>query len=127
MSKILIKSVDGKIPRDIGKFFSNNQNKTRLIDLTFDYIKRNTVQCLALLKSNVVVLHAIRFLLENKEESVCIRSPSGDTNILVIALGTIIEISRVVFDDDIVGRPVTSSLQNQGFHACNVILMLQTM
>ena len=38
-----------------------------------------------------VVLHAMRFLSENKEESVCIRSPSGDTDILVIALGTIIE------------------------------------
>ena len=55
-SKILIKSVDGKIPRDVGNFFSNNENKTRLIDLTFDYIKRNPVQCLALLKCNVVVL-----------------------------------------------------------------------
>ena len=55
-SKILIKSVDGKIPRDVGNFFSNNENKTRLIDLTFDYIKINPVQCLALLKCNVVVL-----------------------------------------------------------------------
>ena len=45
-----------------------------------------------------VVLHAMRFSSENEEESVCIRSPSGDTNILVIAVGTIIEGSRVVFD-----------------------------
>ena len=100
-----------------------------MIDLPFDYIKRNPVQCLALLKCNVVVLsgdnycdivsssqcqpcdelvsdqeeadtkvvlHVMRFLSENKEESVCIRSPSGD--ILVIALGRIIERSRVVFD-----------------------------
>ena len=45
-----------------------------------------------------VVLHAMRFLSENKEESVCIRSPSRDIDILVIALGMIIERSRVVFD-----------------------------
>ena len=131
-SKILIKSVDGKIPRDVGNFFSNNENKIRLIDLTFDYIKRNPVQCLALLICNVVVLSgdnycdivfssqcqpcdelvsdqeeadtkvvldATRFLSENKKESVCIRSPSGDTDILVIALATITERSRVVFDN----------------------------
>ena len=99
-----------------------------MIDLTFDYIKINPVQCLALLKCNVVVLsgdnycdivsssqcqpcdelvsnqeeadtkvvlHAMRFLSENKKESVCIRSSSGDADIFVIALGTR---SRVVFD-----------------------------
>lgn len=130
--KILIKSTDGKIPRDIEGFFSNNENKTRLIDLTFDYIKKNPAECLTLLNcgevvlsgdqycykvsssecqtcdelvsdqeeaDTKVVLHAIKILSSQEQEKcVCIRSPSGDTDILVIALGTIVERSRVMFD-----------------------------
>ena len=35
-AKLLIKSVQCKIPRNVNKFFSNNDNKSRLIDLAFD-------------------------------------------------------------------------------------------
>ena len=46
-----------------------------------------------------VVLHAKEVLSSQaREKCVSIRSPSGDTDILVIALGTIVERSRVLFD-----------------------------
>ena len=55
-SKLLIKSVDCKIPRDINRFFSNNDNKSRLIDLTFEYIKQHPSQCLEILKCDRTIL-----------------------------------------------------------------------
>ena len=54
-SKILIKSVKCKTPRNITNFFSNNENKTRLITLTFDYIKQYPLECLNILKCDSVV------------------------------------------------------------------------
>ena len=48
--KLLIKSVQCKIPRNVNKFFSNNDNKSRLIDLTFDYIKTHPIKSLTFLK-----------------------------------------------------------------------------
>ena len=44
-----------------------------------------------------VVLHALR-VLSTSNDKVFIRTPSGDTDILVIALGTITQRSRVKFD-----------------------------
>ena len=44
-----------------------------------------------------VVLHALS-VLSTSNDNVCIRSPSGDTDIFVIALGTIAQRSRVKFD-----------------------------
>ena len=42
--KLLNKSVQCKIPRNVNKFFSNNDNKSCLIDLTFDYIKAHPIK-----------------------------------------------------------------------------------
>ena len=55
-AKLLIKSVQCKIPRNVNKFFSNNDNKSRLIDLTFDYIKIHTIKCLSILKCDTMIL-----------------------------------------------------------------------
>ena len=126
---MLIKSVQCKIPRNVNKFFSNNDNKSRLIDLIFDYIKTYPIKCLTILKCDTiilsgdtsseivnhhecrpyeelksdqeeadtkVILHALSVLSTSND--VCIRSPSEDTDIFVIALGTIAQRSRVKFD-----------------------------
>ena len=128
-AKLLIKSVQRKIPRNVNKFLSSNDSKSRLIDLTFHYIKTYPIKCLAILKCDTiilsgntsceivnhhecrpyeelksdqeeadtkVILHALSVLSTSND--VCIRSPSGDTDIFVIALGTIAQRSRVKFD-----------------------------
>ena len=53
---MLIKSVQCKIPRNVNKFFSNNDNKSRLIDLTFDYIKTHPIKCFTILKCDTIIL-----------------------------------------------------------------------
>ena len=40
----------------MNKFFSNNDKKSRLIDLTFDYIKIHSVKCLTILKCDTIIL-----------------------------------------------------------------------
>ena len=127
---MLITSVQCKILRNVNKFFSNNDNKSHLIDLTFYYIKTHPIKCLTILKCDTiilsgdtsceivnhhecrpyeelksdqeeadtkVVLHALS-VLSTSNDNVCIRSLSGDTDIFVIALGTIAQRSRVKFD-----------------------------
>ena len=119
-----------KVPRDSNKFFSNNENKSRLISLTFSFIKENDLKSLQMLKCNTVilsgdcyckmvttegcfpfdplksdqeeadtkvVLHAIHALGETTG-NICIRSPSGDTDIFVIALAKIAEKNRIKMD-----------------------------
>ena len=44
-----------------------------------------------------VVLHALS-VLSTSNDNISIRSPSGDTDLFVIALGTIAQLSRVKFD-----------------------------
>ena len=55
-AKLLIKSVQCKIPRNVNKFFSNNDNRSRLIDITFDYIKIHAIKCLTILKCVTIIL-----------------------------------------------------------------------
>ena len=45
-----------------------------------------------------VVLHALNVLASSSDDKVCIRSPSGDTDIFVIALGLIEDLGRIKFD-----------------------------
>jgi hypothetical protein len=126
----MVKSPKTRLPRDISKFYSNGENKTQLINLTFEYVKQNRSKCLSTLKSEViylskdsfcekvteeevsiydtlasdqeeadtkVVLHALD-ALSTTQSNVCIRSPSGDTDIVIIAIGNISEIHRVKID-----------------------------
>ena len=55
-AKLLIKSVQCKIPRNVNKFFSNNDNKSCLIDSTFDYIKTHPIKCLTILNCDTIIL-----------------------------------------------------------------------
>ena len=127
--KILIKSSSTLIPRDTKSFFSNGENKTQLIKMTFDYIKVHRKKCLDILKSNTIIMSGDEYcekvilsevtqlddLVSDQEEAdtkvvlhaidalktdgnVCIRSPSGDTDILVIAIGLIRANPRVLVD-----------------------------
>ena len=125
-SKVLIGSVKSKVPRDINNFTLNNNNKTSLIKLIFEYVinekeavisllltesivsivlsgddESYTVSCDSViqnddLKSNQeeantkVILHAIH-AIKNSSHKVVIRSPSGDTDIIILALALINE------------------------------------
>lgn len=129
-TKVFVASVKSKVPRDIAKFFSCGDNKTQLIDLTFQFIMENPAKSLSILKTNSIILsgdnicHEVRlngcfridYLCSDQEEAdtkvvlhaldalsantgnVAIRSPSGDTDIFVIALGIVNERSRLKFD-----------------------------
>ena len=127
--KIFIKSCSTLIPRDTKSFFSNGENKTQLIKMTFDYIKIHRNKCLDILKSNTIIMSGDEYcekvtlsevtqredLVSDHEEAdtkvvlhpmdalkddgnVCIRSPSGDTDILLIAIGLIRANPRVLVD-----------------------------
>ena len=129
-SRLIVKSLECKTLQNVPKFFTNNENKTRLTTLTFNYIKDNPTQCLNILKCGHIVLsgdgycdtitptgneacHSLRRdqeeadtkvilhaanILVSSSENVCIRSPSGDTDIFVIALRLIEDRQRVKFD-----------------------------
>ena len=45
-SKVSIKSVRSKILRGFSLFMQNNKNKSRLIDIIFDFIIENRIRCL---------------------------------------------------------------------------------
>ena len=127
--KILIKSINTLLPSDLNAFYSNAENKTRLINLTFEHIKTNPKKFLDILKCDTIVMSGdeychkvtqenvtnVESLVSNQEEAdtkvvlhaldalkkdgnVCIRSPSGDTDILVIAIALLNENSRVLVD-----------------------------
>ena len=55
-TKIIIGSSHSKMPRDINKFIMNGENKTALIDLTFQYIMENKEIVIQLLQTQMVVL-----------------------------------------------------------------------
>ena len=119
---ILIKSIKSKIPRDFNNFMKNAANKSRLIDLIFDYIANNRSKCLQILRTvkiflsrdceckeislsallvnrdlssnqeeadTKVVLHILHILQQSPGYKVHLRSPSADTDILVILLAMI--------------------------------------
>ena len=121
-SKIFISSVKTKVPRDISKFLSNNENKKQLIELTFNYVIHNKIESFSILKAQTiilsgdgeckkiteieccdyeilksdheeadtkVILHTVHALTDDNYRNVVLRSPSGDTDVLVIALGII--------------------------------------
>ena len=130
--KIIIGSIKSKLPYDMTKFMLNNENKTNLIQLIFDYTVTNKDEILKRLESDVmflsgdnitfrltansageyqdlksnqeeadtkVILHVHHALVE-MEGKVVLRNPSGDTDILVIALGLLSEEfqNRVYYD-----------------------------
>ena len=55
-SKIVVKSVKSKIPRNFSSFMMNNENKTQLTKIIFDFIMHNNVRCLDILQTNEVLL-----------------------------------------------------------------------
>ena len=55
-SKIIIGSIKSKIPKDVEKFLSNNENKTQLIQLIFRYIQQNFSAVLVKLATEMIFL-----------------------------------------------------------------------
>ena len=130
-SKVTIKSAKSKIPRDFSSFMQNNDNKSRLIDIIFDTIIENKVDCLQKVRARKILMsrdgecHEITqstarclvHLSNNQEEAdtkvtlhtmdalnmdestkVHLRSPSGDTDILVLAIALVSTPNRVYYD-----------------------------
>ena len=129
-SNVLTGSVQSKVPRDINKFILNNDNKTSLIKLIFEYVitekeavisllmtesivlsgddESYTISCDSViqnddLKSNQeeadtkVILQAI-YAIKNSSHKVVLHSPSGDTDIIILALPLINEQHMVYMD-----------------------------
>ena len=128
-SKVLIGSVKSKVPRDINEFMLNNDNKTSLIKLIFEYVINEKEAVISLLmtesivlsgddesytvsfhvtqnddlKSNQeeadtkVILHAMH-AIKNSSHKVVLRSLSGDTDIIILALALINEQHMVYMD-----------------------------
>ena len=128
-AKILIGSIKIKFPRDMNKFMVNDENKTSLIKLIFNFIIDQKEQVLRMLKTEMLILSGddesftvtvdmIREnqdLRSNQEEAdtkvilhtmnileegftVVLRSPSGDTDIMVLALALINDLTNVFMD-----------------------------
>ena len=137
--KILIPSLHSRVhPEFKTTVMKNRENKARLIQLIFEHIKANALNCLEALGSSTmvlssedecvslrrsdddvmtivpfpellsnhdegntkVILHAYRILIEDADAVVTIRSPSGDTDILVLMIGILYSFrDRVILDD----------------------------
>ena len=118
--KIIIGSIKSRLPYDMSKFMLNNENKSTLIQLIFEYTIANKDDILRKLQADViflsndnlthrltanlveehddlrsnqeeadtkVILHVHHALNNVMEGKVILRNPSGDTDILVLALG----------------------------------------
>ena len=129
-SKVAIGSIKSKLPRDINKFLLNDENKTSLIKLIFDYIIHEKLSVTSMLKTEViilsgddecytvtsdlvilndnlrsnqeeadtkVILHAMQ-IIQSSSFRVIIRSLSGDTDIMVLALALIVDQDKVYID-----------------------------
>ena len=137
--KIFIPSLNSKVAPDFKKLLRNRDNKARLIQLIFEYMKHSGAQCLDILDSKQIVLssedecitielsdthtgfpvhpmpdlkstqdegdtkvilHANSILEDDPKEIVTIRSPSGDTDIVVLAVSCLQKHKdRVLLDD----------------------------
>ena len=108
----------GNSSKVYSNFLSNSENKIQLIKITFQYIIENSLikklsadqDCKKVTVSDCsdymllsdqeeadtkVILHTLHTLSENNERKVVKRSPFGDNDILVIALGIISQRERV--------------------------------
>ena len=136
--KILMPSLSARVHPDFKTIvLKNRENKARLIELTFDYIKNEGLHCLETLNSQEmvlssedecvmiqlsengltvdpypellssqdegdtkVILHASKILEDDLNTFVTIRSPSGDTDIVIIMIGLLHKYGeRVILDD----------------------------
>ena len=57
-NKVLVKSVNSKIPRDFSQFLMCGENKTRMIEIIFQSMKEDRVRVLNTLKTNQLILSA---------------------------------------------------------------------
>lgn len=58
------------LSRNMGKFYSNGENKNRLIDLTFDLMKEHASRSFSLLKCNAIFLSGDRICERIYKESI---------------------------------------------------------
>ena len=55
-SKVSIKSAKSKISRDFSLFMQNNEDKSRPIDMIFDFLIESRIRCLEIVEANKVLL-----------------------------------------------------------------------
>ena len=89
-SRIILKSALSKIPREFSKFLSNGENKTRMIELIVETLQRKTADVLNNVRTTKTILsredHYQSISLSSNDTRVIIRSPSGNTDILVLTV-----------------------------------------
>ena len=132
-AKLLIKSLQSKIPPDFSQFLLNGENKSRMIELISEYVETNKAEVLNILRCNKIVisldckcvaithasttietslvsnqeeadtkviLHCYHILNESTNSIVTLRSPSGDTDIIVLAISLLKDFGdRVLLDN----------------------------
>ena len=117
------------VPRKFHEFLQSGYNKTRLIELLFEYLQLNKDDVLQTLRSDnlvcssdnscqvvsrvavmvdlnlssyqkeadtKIILHCANVLHRNHCENVCMWPPSGDTDIVVLAVGLLQELNDLV-------------------------------
>ena len=128
-SKVLVKSLQSKIPRDFQSF----DNKTRMMELISEYIDTHKAKMFNMLRTNKImlsrdnkcisisrlstsieeslisnqeeadtklILHSHQILKSNETSVITLRSPSGDTDIIVLTVALLCEFrNRVLIDD----------------------------
>ena len=83
------------LSRNMGKYYSNGENKNRLIDLTFDFMKEHPSRSFSLLKCNAIFLfgdgiceriyESIKFYQDLSSDH-----EKADTNVVLHALHSLI-------------------------------------
>ena len=155
-SEVIIGSCKSKIPREFSKFMQNGDNKTRLIEIISEVIVDNKEKALKMLQTEDIYIskdqqticvteqaaNEVQELISNQEKadtklilhplqalvtgSVILRSPSADTDIMVIAFSIIQTDSNRLYVDYGSGQHRKSLLLNRiGLSDADAIIKMQ--
>ena len=91
-SKITTNSEKSKIPRDFSNFMLNGANKSRLIDIIFDYIIKHHAKSLHIVRANRILLSQdgdckeVTLSSVNNLEGLCSNQEEADTKVVLNTL-----------------------------------------
>ena len=94
-SKISIKSEKSKIPRDFSAFMTNGANKSRLIDIIFDYIAKHRSKSLQTIRASRILLSKdgecteVTMSSVSTNEVLCSNQEEADTKVILHTLNAI--------------------------------------
>ena len=100
-SKVIIKSLQTKVQPDFCKFMKNGDNKSRLIDLIFEYITSNKLKVINYLRTTKIMLSSdnkcicVTRSCVNVEEDLCSNQEEADTKVILHCLHILHQNSNV--------------------------------